>query len=192
MRHPVIRDFETKHTFRETSEHVKLGISVAGLYDYKTEELHIYEESELPEMYPILENASILIGYNIDGFDLPVLKGYYPGDISQFKTFDILTDIKNRIGRRFSLDSIVRATLNKAKTGHGLRAIQLYREGHIDELKKYCLMDVSLTRELFDFGIKQNEIYYINGVDKVRLPVEWNRYLNYQGHDDDLSLTLPF
>jgi len=192
MRHPVVVDLETKYTFRNTPDHSKLGISVAGIYDYKTDQLSIFEEAELPELFPILENASLIIGYNIDAFDLPVLKGYYPGDITQFKTFDMLKDIKERIGRRISLDSVVRATLDKAKTGHGLKAIQYYREGRIAELKAYCLSDVTLTRELFDFGVKNGEIAYPDEMEKIPIKVDWAKYLQYQGNGDDMSLTLPF
>ncbi|PIQ71919.1 hypothetical protein COV87_00725, partial [Candidatus Roizmanbacteria bacterium CG11_big_fil_rev_8_21_14_0_20_37_16] len=103
---PIIIDLETKHTFREYSEHEKLGISVMALYDYNTQKGIVFEEKELSKSFPILENASYVIGYNSNGFDLPVLQAYYPGNILALSTFDLLEDIRIKIGRRLGLNDM--------------------------------------------------------------------------------------
>lgn len=194
MRHPIVIDFETQKTFREAGKPQDLGISVAGVYDFKTDQLMAFEENELNEMFPLFENASLIIGFNLDSFDMPVLQPYYPGDISQLRTFDILTDVKENIGRRIRLDELVSTTLGEGKSGHGLQAIKYYREGKMDELKKYCLDDVRLTKELFEYGVQNHKIYYtreFNG-EKQPIHVQWERYMKYQGVDDNVNLTLPF
>ena len=159
---PVILDLETKYTFRDFSEHKKLGVTVVAVYDYKNQSGKVFVESELNQLFPLLENASYVIGYNIVSFDLPVLQPYYPGIIDHFSTFDILDDIKNKIGKRLALNDVVFATFGKRKTGHGLMAIDYYKEGRWKELKQYCLDDVMLTKELFEYGIKNGEINYLN------------------------------
>lgn len=195
MRKPLVIDFETQKTFRDSSDPHDLLISVAGVYDYSTDSYRTFEEHEVKEMITIFEGASIIIGYNLDYFDMPVLQHYYPGDIAQFKTFDIMVDIKNYIGRRIRLDDVVQATLGEGKSGHGLQAIQLYRDGKMDELKKYCLDDVRLTKELFDYGVQTGKIYYPDSFgngEKRTIHVKWESYKNYTGDKDDVSLVLPF
>ena len=194
MRRPIVIDFETKKSFREAPLPKDLGISVAGVYYYATDALMAFEEHELSKMFPYFENASIIIGFNLDHFDMPVLQPYYPGDISKFKTFDILSDIKKLLGRRIGLGDIAHATLGTGKSGHGLQAIQFYREGRMDELKAYCLDDVKITKEVFDFGIQEGKIHYpydISRGEKRALHVQWDRHMNYKG-DDGVSLSLPF
>ncbi len=188
---PVVIDLETKHTFRDYTEHAKLGITVLALFDYKDSTQRIFTEKNLSTLFPILENSSYIVGFNINSFDLPVLQPYYPGDIKHFKTFDILDDIKKILGKRLSLNDIIKATLNKKKTGHGLEAIDFYKEGKWNELKKYCMDDVMLTKELFDYGISNKKIYYLNENGKMDISVDWMKYLENEG-GGDMPLTLPF
>lgn len=195
MRHPLVIDFETQKTFREAPDPKDLLISVAGVYDYATDEYSIYEEHQLQEMIALFEHASIIIGFNHIHFDMPVLQPYYPGDVMQFKLFDILVDVKDILGRRLRLDDLVQATLGEGKSGHGLQAITFFREGRMDELKKYCLDDVRLTKELFDYGVQNGKIYYpdpFGSSDKRAINVKWEQYLNYRPTHDNVSLTLPF
>jgi len=188
---PVVIDLETKHTFRDFAEHEKLGISVLALFNYKDSSKQIFTEKELNNLYPILENSSYVIGFNINSFDLPVLQAYYPGDIKHFRTFDILDDIKRILGRRLSLNDTIHATLGKKKTGHGLEAIDFYRDGEWDKLKKYCMDDVMLTKELFDYGVSNKKISYLNENGKVDISVDWGKFLTDEG-GGEMPLTLPF
>lgn len=60
----------------------------------------------------------------------PVLQAYYPGNILSLSTFDLLEDIRSKIGRPTpALNDMAAATLGKKKTGHGLMAIDYYKEG---------------------------------------------------------------
>lgn len=188
---PVIFDLETKHTFREFSDPKKLGITVAALYDYKNHEAKVFTEKELNKLFPILENSSYIIGYNVNSFDIAVLQAYYPGKVEIFSTFDILEDIREKIGRRLALNDVIYATLGKKKSGHGLMAIDYYKEGKWEELKKYCLDDVSLTKELFDYGVQNKEIQYLNEKGKISIKVDWGKYLE-EAKANDMPLTLPF
>lgn len=188
---PVVFDLETKHTFREFSEPQKLGITVLSLYDYATGKGQVYTEAELSNIFPIFEKASYIIGYNIISFDMQVLQPYYPGDVTHFAVFDILDDIKNRIGRRLALNDVASATLGRKKTGHGLMAIEYYKQGKWDELKKYCLEDTMITKELFEYGVRNKEINYLNEIGKATIRVDWNKYMEDSGNAET-HMTLPF
>ena len=190
-RYPVILDLETQYTFRDFEDHKNLKISVAGIYDYKEAKLKSFFEDELASLFPILENASIIIGFNIIDFDLKVFSSYYPGDTRQFRTFDILEDIRRILGRRISLNDLLKATLGKVKTGHGLDSINYYRQGQWEKLKQYCLDDVDLTREIFEYGVEKKSIYYLNEKGKQKVVVDWGKYLKVTG-SSEITLTLPF
>lgn len=192
MRYPVVFDLETKYTFREYSDPKQLGITVIGAFDYATGQSFIFLENELNRFYSLIEKASYLIGFNIVGFDLPVLSAYYPGDVAQFKTLDLLDDVKLKIGRRLSLDMLLKATLGKQKTGHGLTAVEYYKEGKIEELKSYCLHDVLYTKDLFEYGCDNSKIYFLEGISKTPILVSWKRYKQPLDSQHDISLTLPF
>jgi len=189
---PLVFDLETKHSFRDFSDPKKLEITVAAIFNYENNETKVFTEKEINKLFPIFESASYIIGYNVKNFDLAVLQAYYPGRVEVFPTFDILEDIKEKIGKRISLNEVVIATLAKKKTGHGLQAINLFKEGRIDELKKYCLDDVMLTKELFEYGIKNQEIFYLNEKGKVTIKVDWTKYLEEEKKTSDTPLTLPF
>ncbi|RLB75746.1 MAG: hypothetical protein DRH15_13585 [Deltaproteobacteria bacterium] len=95
--------------------------------------------------------------------------------MSSLPTFDILEDIKQRLGFRLSLDHLAQETLGRKKTGHGLQAIEWFRKGDIDKLHSYCKEDVDITRELFEYGFKNGHLIYRQKTEdrRLRLPVDW-------------------
>lgn len=188
---PVVLDLETKYTFREFKHPSKLKVTVVGVYNYADNTSKVFLENELSKLFSLLESSSYIIGFNINSFDLQVLQGYYPGKIQHFATFDILDDIKAKIGRRLALNDLISTTLKKKKTGHGLMAIDFFKEGKWEQLKKYCMDDVMLTKELFEFGVKNGEIFYLNEKGKISIKVDWKRYLKDSGKKES-HLTLPF
>ena len=74
--YPIVLDLETKRTFREQSDPAKLGITVVGIYDFEKEKEMAFFENDLSSLLRIVEKASMIIGYNIIGFDIPVLQSY--------------------------------------------------------------------------------------------------------------------
>ncbi len=189
---PVVFDIETQNSFQDVGKYdpALLKISVVGVYDYSTDRYAVFEEKELVKLWPILENASELIGFNINHFDLPVLKQYYLGDIAQFKTLDLLVDVEKALGYRLSLDDLVRETLNVTKTGYGLLAIQYFQEGKMQELKDYCVKDVELTKKLYEYGRDHGEIFfksYAGGRQAVK--VNWGEK---RTNKTQVNLTMPW
>jgi DEAD/DEAH box helicase domain-containing protein len=111
----------------------------------------------------------------VRSFDYKVLSAYTAKDLGRFPTFDLLDDIKERVGFRLSLDHVAVHTLGEGKSGDGLQAVAWFKEGKMEELEKYCKKDVEITRRLFEFGCKNGfVIYETKEGQRVRLPVNWN------------------
>ena len=155
-------DIETKNTFQDvgSNEAVDLDISLLCIHDSETNKYDTFMYDDLDRLWPILEKADMLIGFNSDHFDIPLLNKHYHGDLTKIKSLDILKEIKNSLGRRIKLDTIAEATLGINKSGHGLDAIKWWNSGEIDKIKKYCLDDVRITKEIYDYAMKNGKLKY--------------------------------
>ena len=149
---PLVFDIETKNTFFDVGENdpAKLDISVVCIYDFATNAMKSFQEHELKDLWPYIENADALIGYNSDHFDIPLLNKYYAGDLTKIKSIDLMKTIQKSLGRRIKLQDVASATLGVSKSGQGLDAITWWKEGAIDKIIEYCLKDVSITRDLYN------------------------------------------
>ena len=128
MAKPVVLDLETQFSFREKGKDPKnLKVSIVGIYDYQDGLFKAFWEDELKGLWPILETASFIIGFNIKKFDLEVLAPYYVGDILKLPVLDLLEEIKRSSGKRISLDELAKETLGERKRAHGLLALEFYR-----------------------------------------------------------------
>lgn len=173
----VILDVETKKTFDEVGGYFpdRLGISFVGVcvrHGFGEQgELQSYFEKDIPRLFPLLEQADVVVGFNIDGFDMPTFTSYYTGDIAKIPTLDIMDRIKDSIGHRISLDAVAKETLGVGKSGDGLDAIKYYKNQQWDKLEQYCLQDVKVTRDVFDYGYKHGMVKFRN---------KWNRLIDCQ------------
>ncbi len=159
----IVLDIETKNLFSDVGGKenlAKLLLSVAGVYSYADKSFFTFVESEMPAFENLLKKTDLIIGFNIDHFDLPVLKKYLSIDLNRIPTLDIMAEVVNTMGHRTSLDDLVANTLGKRKSGSGFLAVDYFKQGRIDELRKYCLDDVRLTRDLYEHGLKYGEIKF--------------------------------
>ena len=190
MPQPIVLDLETQFKFQEVGYDVKkLKISVVGIYNYANNNYLTYREDELPQLFNLLEHASFIIGFNIRKFDMMVLSSYYHGNTSQFQLLDILEEVEKSLGHRLALDDLVRASLGFKKSGHGLLAIEHFREGRWDELCKYCLSDVKATKELYEFGLKNKKLFFQTHHGKREIKISFERN---KKEATAVSLSLPF
>ena len=173
----VVFDLETQREFAEVggvhNRHL-LGISVIGAHDSASDAFVSFRESEVFGFAKLLREADLVVGFNIKHFDLPVLQPYIPLDTTKLPILDLMEDLERMLGHRVSLDACAEATLGEKKSGHGLEAIQWYRQGKFDLLTKYCLDDVRLTRDLHEYGKTHGHISFM-GKDgtKRTVPVTW-------------------
>jgi DEAD/DEAH box helicase domain-containing protein len=188
----IVFDIETKNIFQDvgSNDPTALDISVVGVYDSETNAYRAYLEHELGELWPVLERADMLVGYNSDYFDIPLLNKYYQGDLTKIKSLDLLAEIKKSIGRRLKLNQIAEGTLGVGKSGHGLQAITWWKNGEIEKIKKYCLDDVRITKELYEFAKKKGKLMYKDGNRKVNIPLDTSSWETLA--PSTLTHTLPF
>jgi DEAD/DEAH box helicase domain-containing protein len=164
----VFFDVETIKTFDEVGGYrpEELEVSFVGVIVREGEvgvgkEMSFFQK-DLPKLWPILESADVLIGFNTDGFDLPALQPYYSGQVNDLPSLDLMARIKASVGHRISLDSVAKETLGAGKNGNGMDAINYYREGKLDLLAKYCLHDVAITRDIYDYGRENGVVKFLN------------------------------
>ncbi|MDO8644231.1 MAG: ribonuclease H-like domain-containing protein [bacterium] len=174
----IVLDLETQRTFDEVGGRAhfdKLGISVVGTYFYETGEFKIFEESQIPQLEQALQRASRVIGFNIRRFDFPVLQPYLKAtEAAKLPLFDIMDELEKILGHRVSLNSVAQATLGTGKSGDGLDAIHYFRNGEMEKLKSYCLDDVRLTQQIYEYGKKNGQVFYQSKDGKNRLSVRVN------------------
>ena len=176
MRTEIVLDIETQNTFQDVGAYnpALLSISLIGCYFYETDTYEAFLEADLPKLWPRLERSSRVIGYNLFGFDYPCMQRYYTGDFRNIPTVDIMREIEKRIGFRVKLDDVAHATLGIGKSGHGLLAVEFWKNGEIEKLKDYCLQDVKITKEVYDHALQNHQVKYFDrsGETKtVELPV---------------------
>jgi DEAD/DEAH box helicase domain-containing protein len=188
----VVFDIETKNEFREIgkADPALLDISVLAYYDSEADDYFCVTEDELSKFWPIVEKADVLIGFNSDHFDIPLLNKYYPGDLSLIKSLDLLKEIKNSLGRRVKLDSIAEGTLGRKKSGHGLEAITWWKAGEIDKVKSYCIEDVRITKEVYDFAAANKMLKCKEAADEFIIKLDTSAWEEKQ--PTTMAFTLPF
>lgn len=188
----IVFDIETSNIFLDVASNdpVALDMSVCCIYDYDSDKYYSYTKETLNELWPILEKADLIIGFNSDHFDIPILNKYYSGDLRKIKSLDLLKEIKNSLGRRIKLDTVAEATLGKNKTGHGLEAVTWWRNGEKQKVIDYCTEDVKITKEVYEYAIKNNILKYKEGKDIKTIKLDtsgWN-----EKNNSAMTFTLPF
>ncbi|OGW76997.1 MAG: hypothetical protein A3J52_00020 [Omnitrophica bacterium RIFCSPHIGHO2_02_FULL_49_9] len=176
-RHHLVLDLETQKTLDQVGrEHIhRLKVSVVGIYDYGLDRYDVYEEPQIRELEERLKQCDLLIGFNIRRFDLPVLAPYLFSSVDSLQVLDLMEEIEKVRGHRVGLHSVAQATLGSTKTGHGMDAVTLFHQGKMEELKKYCLNDVKITKEIYDYGCREDRVYFISNRDwkKYEIPIHW-------------------
>ena len=187
----IVLDLETQKEFAEVGGRGKnhlLKISVCGIYDYSTDKYSIFEENELAKLSPILQTADQIIGYNIKDFDFEVLKPYLNFDIFAVPYLDLLEQIDKILGHRIKLDDVAQATLGSGKSGSGKEAILFYKNGRIDLLKKYCLDDVKITKQIYDYARVNHKLLYKDFFKTKEIPLKIEEAKERQGVNHQAAL----
>jgi DEAD/DEAH box helicase domain-containing protein len=151
-------------------------LTVVAIHDSTTGEYTSFTQEELPKLWPILEDTELLIGFNSDSFDIPLLNRYYPGDLSHIRSLDLLTEVAKALGRRVRLQSLAEATLGRGKSGDGLKAGDWWREGQYDKVRAYCIDDVRLTRELYEYALAHGSLKYKDLLDHRDIKLDTARW----------------
>lgn len=173
MINEIIFDIETKKLFEEitTNNPHDLGISIVSLYKRQLDdnfneisgEILSFWEADFPKMWPLFSNVDRVIGFNSLGFDVPALAPLCSYNFKKLNHFDILEKVKNSLGFRLSLDSIAKETLGTGKVDVGTNAVLYWNQGteeSLAKLKYYCEADVLITKDVYDYGLKNKHLKY--------------------------------
>jgi len=169
----VIFDIETKKIFDDIAGNnpADLGISIISVYKRQLDDnfseiegrMESFFEKDFPKMWALFSNADRIIGYNSLHFDVPAMAPLAPYDFKKLNHFDIMDHIKDALGFRLSLNAIATETLGHGKNDSGLNAVYYWQENSeesLAKLKKYCEMDVMVTKEVYDYGLKNKQLKY--------------------------------
>lgn len=179
----VIFDCETQKLFNEisTNDPADLGISIVSAYvrtvddDQKeiSGKMYSFWEHELPLIWPYFGSAKRIIGFNSNKFDVPALKNYAPPSFAKLPHFDIMDHVRSALDHYLSLNTLATSSLGAQKTDVGTNAVLYWRSQDPEQLAKlkyYCEADVMITRDLYDYGVREKKLKYI---DKFNTPREF-------------------
>jgi DEAD/DEAH box helicase domain-containing protein len=188
----IVFDIETSNTFQDVGTHdaEKLDLALIGIYEKATDTYSSYVKEELPALWPILEKADMLVGFNSISFDLPLLNKYYPGDLATIPHLDLLVEVHEALGRRGGLQSIAEGTLKAKKGGSGLQSIEWWRNGEVEKVRKYCLKDVELTKKLFEYALEKKSLKYSDFGRAREIALDTSKWL--KKNDTAMTFTLGF
>lgn len=173
----LVLDIETQNSFKDIggkSNLKALKISVAGAYWYENNKFLTFMENELNELEKLIQQAELVIGFNLIGFDYLILENYLKNtNFNSIKTLDIMDTLQKYLGYKVKLESVAQASLNTGKSGDGLGAIRMWRKGQIKDLKKYCLQDVEITKNIYEYGVRNKNIKFKSLWESYDVPVQW-------------------
>ncbi len=192
----VFLDIETKNSFQEVgkADPIALDISVVCIYDSETDSYQSFLQEDLSKLWPILEQTDVIVTFNGDHFDLPLLNKYYSGDLMKIRSLDLLKEVRKSLGYRVGLGNIAEATLGVGKSGHGLEAIEWWKNGEIDKIIKYCTEDVRITKEIHDYAMANKRLKFKDGERLAEITMDTTGWEQEKGDDTGAKMTfsLPF
>ncbi|TAL49254.1 hypothetical protein EPN83_01815 [Patescibacteria group bacterium] len=188
----IVFDTETSNLFSDVGspDPAALELSVVAIYDSASDSYQPFLQEDLAALWPILEQADLLIGFNSEHFDIPLLNKYYPGDLTKIRSLDILKEIKNSFGRRMKLDQLAEGTLGVNKSGKGIDATLWWREGQREKVVDYCLDDVRITKAIYDYAIANKHLKFKEGGEVFTFPLDTSKW--EISEENNITHTLPF
>lgn len=189
----LVFDIETANAFPGfmRSGFDQLELALVGVYDSETDSYSSYVKEELPKLWPLIERTELLIGYNSDSFDIPLLNRYYPGDLTSVPSLDLLSEVYKVLGRRIRLQSLAEATLNKSKKGDGLQSVKWWQEGKIEKVREYCIEDVRITKELYDYALAHGILKYKDLRENRDMKIDTSRWGKTDSSAPSLTHAFP-
>lgn len=178
----IIWDVETKKFFDDTgtSDPGDLGVSIVSLYHRTLDsdqkevdgQMLSFWEQDFDRMWKLFLEADRIVGFNSKGFDVPAIKPYAPPQFGKLPHFDILEKLYESVGRRMSLNALAKDTLGTKKIDSGANALVYWQKGDpasLATLRKYCEMDVAITRDLYDYALKNKHLKYTDHWNNPRV-----------------------
>ena len=186
----IIFDIETRNIFADvgSDKAEDLDISVLSLYDSETNKYYSFLQEDFEKMWPFFEKADLLVTYNGEHFDIPLLQKYTDKiDLWKIKHIDIFKEIREVTGKKLGLDGVAGTALNISKSANGLQAVAWWNSGEIDKIIKYCEQDVKVTKDLYDYAFQNSKIFYTDRNTGEKIEVKLNTE-NWEKIEEENSL----
>jgi DEAD/DEAH box helicase domain-containing protein len=118
-----------------------------------------------------LEEADVVVTFNGKGFDIPMIASLAGRELELADHYDICEEVRKVIGtsKGYKLTEICERTLGHGKITSGALAPFLAMEGRWAQLVSYCVHDVELTRELYQYILQHGTI---KGVSNEEIPIQ--------------------
>lgn len=160
----VVYDLEIKATIGGAVRWVDydlMGISVGVAFHYLTGEYHVFMDDNLEELPALLNQAEIVSGFNILGFDNNLVNASTKTKLKTLENnYDLLLESRMASGWRpgslmpksMRLNDHLSSTFGPefVKTGDGAEAPLLWQRGELGKLVSYCVADVKRECMLFE------------------------------------------
>jgi DEAD/DEAH box helicase domain-containing protein len=175
----IIFDLETQRLAQEVGgwKNIhRMGFAAGVTLEHETGIVKRYTEPEVPELLLELQSAERVIGFNLLRFDYEVLSPYGLKIDTQnsSKTLDIMLEVERQLGFRLPLSNLAEATLGVGKSADGLKSVEWYKAGNIDQVLDYCEQDVRLTHRLWKHGCEHGHVLYTDRRREIRqVIVHW-------------------
>ena len=170
-------DIETQRSAAEVggwhNAHL-MRVALAVTWDSAVNRFETFAEKDVPALLARLEEADLVVGFNVRQFDYAVLRGYTDLDMTCWPTFDMLDAVRERLGYRLPLAHLAEETLGVSKSADGLQSLAWWKEGRIAEIEEYCQRDVALLRDLLGHAEEHGYLCFrTKSGQKVRVPARW-------------------
>jgi len=127
-----------------------------------------------------IESGGKIIGHNIRGFDLPILRDaldmHYAGVLikeADAHLIDTSWTLRSSGGQRVPLDDVCKHTLGKGKSiMYSEDAPLAWREKKFSDVMKYCLEDCKLNFDLFKYGQREGVVKARDSVSGIITDIE--------------------
>jgi hypothetical protein len=164
-RNIVVYDLEIKEPIEGQvtwNRHDLMGISVGVAYHYLTGEFKVFMDDNIEELPELLNQADIVSGFNIIGFDNPLVNATCTKNKYQRtdNCYDLLIESRKAHGwtpakpfpKGMRLDDHLEGTFGKQfmKTADGAEAPKMWKRGEFGRLISYCIDDVKRECMLFE------------------------------------------
>ncbi len=129
-----------------------MGISVLCAHDFLEDRQRVFMHDNASEFRELVAGRSTVVTFNGKGFDGPLIEETWgiKLDIPELGTahVDLLELVRDGLGHRAKLESLLVSNGLPGKTGKGVLAPELWHQRRIGELIDYCMGDVHRTAML--------------------------------------------
>jgi hypothetical protein len=88
------------------------------------------------------------------------------------------------------LDQLAEGTLGTNKSGGGADAITWWKQGEIEKIRQYCLDDVRITKDLYDYARANNKLIFKEAGTLNEIKLDTSKW--EEKGDHKLTFSLPF